>query len=387
MLRVLAVGACLGALAGASCVAGTARAAFPGANGLIAFQVNATTSDGSFIEHIYVVEPDGTGLRDLSTVSAPDGLVLDANPAWSPDGTKIAFDSNRGGSGAAHVFVMNANGTGVHQITGQPGSDPAWSPDGNRLAFVRDGNIFFRDLTTRLVRQLTHEVFPATAFAPTWSPVRPGLLAYASSGGSFGALNIFTVRLSDLLTHQLTFDGRSAEPDFSPDGSRIVFSSTRDGASSDGSDLYLMRADGTRPRRLYGGRRIPRGRGRAGGLAGRNAGRVRVGRPVRQRPDEPDRHRAGRHAAARQRLGHAQRRGLRHLPLLAAAALIATGMSAAPSEPDAGSEILVSSDCVKGIPDSLARSVGGPVSSSDRVARGPGAPQARSASASEVVTG
>src|SRR5690349_6604559 len=151
MLRVLAVGACLGALAGALCVAGTARAAFPGANGLIAFQVNATTSDGSFIEHIYVVEPDGTGLRDLSTVSAPDGLVLDANPAWSPDGTKIAFDSNRGGSGATHVFVMNANGTGVHQITGQPGSDPAWSPDGNRLAFVRDGNILFRDLTTGLV--------------------------------------------------------------------------------------------------------------------------------------------------------------------------------------------------------------------------------------------
>ena len=240
----------------------------PGANGLIAFQVNATTSDGSFIEHIYVVEPDGTGLRDLSTVSAPDGLVLDANPAWSPDGTKIAFDSNRA---AARVFVMNANGTGVHQITGQPGSDPAWSPDGNRLAF--GGTATSSSATGRRASSASSPTRcsrPPPSRRPVASPSRPAgvrqlrrLVRHAEH----------LHRAAERPAHvPATFDGRSAEPDFSPDGSRIVFSSTRDGASSDGSDLYLMRADGTRPRRLTAVGAFHEGVGEPAVVAGPDAG-------------------------------------------------------------------------------------------------------------------
>ena len=65
-----------------------------------------------------------------------------ADPAWSPDGRKIAFLNGRDGN--SEVYVMNANGSGQRNLTRNPGNDadPAWSPDGRKIAFVsnRDGN-------------------------------------------------------------------------------------------------------------------------------------------------------------------------------------------------------------------------------------------------------
>ena len=66
----------------------------------------------------------------------------DFYPAWSPDGTKIAFTSDR--DGIPKIYVMNADGTNQTRITDNPASDeaPAWSPDGSKIAFTsdRDGN-------------------------------------------------------------------------------------------------------------------------------------------------------------------------------------------------------------------------------------------------------
>ncbi len=63
-------------------------------------------------------------------------------PAWSPDGTKIAFSSNRDGND--EIYTMNPDGTGVTRLTFAPGVDlnPAWSPDSQRIAWYsnRDGN-------------------------------------------------------------------------------------------------------------------------------------------------------------------------------------------------------------------------------------------------------
>ena len=83
--------------------------------------------------NISVMNPDGSGLMNLTNDPASD-----IYPAWSPDGTKIAFVSNRGG--ASDVYVMNADGTGVTQLTHDPAIEgrPAWSPDGTRIAFASD---------------------------------------------------------------------------------------------------------------------------------------------------------------------------------------------------------------------------------------------------------
>ena len=61
---------------------------------------------------------------------------MDYWPAWSPDGKRIAFTSNRDGN--YEIYVMNADGTGLRNVTQHPGQDnyAAWSPDGKHLAFL-----------------------------------------------------------------------------------------------------------------------------------------------------------------------------------------------------------------------------------------------------------
>ena len=77
---------------------------------------------------IYVMYSNGTGLTRLTNDAAED-----RNPAWSPDGTKIAFDSDRHAPGGFHsIYVMDANGANVERLIETDSTQPAWSPDGAR---------------------------------------------------------------------------------------------------------------------------------------------------------------------------------------------------------------------------------------------------------------
>ena len=80
------------------------------------------------------MNPDGTGLVRLTTDAAYDG-----QPAWSPDGTRLAFSSDRGGN--YHIWVMNADGSSPVQLSTQNySSNATWSLDGTRIAYSADGN-------------------------------------------------------------------------------------------------------------------------------------------------------------------------------------------------------------------------------------------------------
>ena len=87
---------------------------------------------------IYVMNADGSGSRRLTHSAG-----YDAEPAWSPDGRKIAFRGTRNGN--RDIYVMNADGSGERNLTRHPAQDsnPSWSPDGRRIAFVsdRDGRL------------------------------------------------------------------------------------------------------------------------------------------------------------------------------------------------------------------------------------------------------
>ena len=104
----------------------------------IAFSRRATCGGGCWTNHVYVVKPDGSGLRPLATNTEAVG------PAWSPDGGRIAFVAQ--GDGTAEIFVVDVDDQEVRQLTHDKRGDaamdnydghPAWSPDG-RLAFVSD---------------------------------------------------------------------------------------------------------------------------------------------------------------------------------------------------------------------------------------------------------
>src|SRR6266446_9044235 len=96
-------------------------------NGKIAF--GSTRDSGN--HEIYVMNADGSNQTRITNNSA-----YDDQPRWSPDGTKIAFMTNRNAN--FEIYSMNADGNGLTRLTNNPAADgfPAWSPDGSKIAFV-----------------------------------------------------------------------------------------------------------------------------------------------------------------------------------------------------------------------------------------------------------
>jgi hypothetical protein len=126
---------------------------------------------------LYVVARDGSGLRRLTTDAAYDGA-----PAWSPDGSRIAFESNRGGS--LDVWVMNADGGDPRRLTearpadppagsGHAAGAPAWSPDGTQLAYTAGTNarsaLWVMGADGGGKRPLTGDA-SASDYLPDWTP-------------------------------------------------------------------------------------------------------------------------------------------------------------------------------------------------------------------------
>jgi uncharacterized protein YjdB len=138
---------------------------------------------------LYLVNTTGAVLSRLTS-----DVAYDINPAWSPDGSKIAFVSMRDGND--EIYVMSADGSGQTRLTFNGASDrsPTWSPDGGRIAFVSNGDVYVMN-------------------ADGSNPVR------------------------------LSSSGNNNDPDWSPDGSKIAFDSWRDGSGHQA--IYVMNADGS----------------------------------------------------------------------------------------------------------------------------------------------
>jgi Tol biopolymer transport system component len=197
----------------------------------------------SGITDIYTLKSNGAGLTRLTTDAA-----YDHGPAWSPDGTKIAFWSDRNGND--EIYVMNQDGSGVTRLTNDTSVDfrPRWSPDGTKIVFVnrRNGNfeIYVMNADGSSPLRLTND--PATDADPAWSP-DGSKIAFWSGRAASGEIYVMNPDGSGV-TRLTTNDAQSIQPEWSPDGSKLVFSRLTGCDSYSGFcdyDLFVMNADGS----------------------------------------------------------------------------------------------------------------------------------------------
>ena len=226
---------------------------------------------------IYVADDDGSDEKRLTIDNSNPGddFVGDFNlawhdrdPAWSPDGTRIAFirDDFRDDFSKSELFIMGSDGDNVQKVGSEDlrspdwsaSGNPSWSPDGTRIAVAGRGlrisskwrgsfdmvdNIFVVDHDGHNVRRLTYD----GGWGPSWSPDGTRI-AFTKSTGVY-ATDIFVMDTNGHNVRRLTYGGGWG-PSWSPDGTRIAFTSNE--------EVFVMNADGTGRRQLtYNGGSSP----------------------------------------------------------------------------------------------------------------------------------
>jgi Tol biopolymer transport system component/imidazolonepropionase-like amidohydrolase len=166
---------------------------------------------------------------------------LDARqPAWSPDNRRVAFQGYA--DGVWHIYVMNADGSGLEAVTSGPFDDrePSWSRDGARIAFSSDrsGNydVFDLEIAGRGVRQLTTN--PANDYAPAYSPAHASIAFVSEREDQRGIWAIDTATMTERPIAAAA--GAVSGPSWSPDGAKVIYNVIANNRSSlivDGKEL------------------------------------------------------------------------------------------------------------------------------------------------------
>jgi len=197
------------------------------------------------------MEADGSNVQRLTNNPASD-----SSPKWSPNGTKIAFTSSRddtsvgctsGGSCKNEIYVMNADGTNQTRTNNPVFEDFDWSPDSTRIVFESIHgfvSISVMNADGSNVQRLTN--YPGFDLSPKWSPDGTKIAFLRLDDYFDGPINIYVMNADGTNQTRLSNSGLDFDSRWSPDGTKIAFASIRD----NNCEIYVMNADGSNVQRL-----------------------------------------------------------------------------------------------------------------------------------------
>lgn len=203
--------------------------------------------DGRF--DLFVMEPDGSKLRNLTQFAPINRPYAVAYPLWSPDSEWIAYVSNY--HGETELRVMRADGSASRRVGNYPslnyGQSFSWSPDSEWLVFPERDNNRYSLMVARRNGNDPRILSQALGgmLHPRWSPDGMWIVLAAYE---FGILDVYLVPADgSAIKRNLTNSrGNNSYPMWSPDGEWIVFVSDR----TRGVDIYKMRPDGSHLQKL-----------------------------------------------------------------------------------------------------------------------------------------
>jgi Tol biopolymer transport system component len=184
---------------------------------------------GDSVSQVFIMNADGSDYVNLSISS-----YTNAYPVWSPDVKKIAFFAST--SESSGIFVVNSDGSDAVRINGGAGLDMeiTWSPDGEQIAFERNYCIYIVNVDGSNLRKVIEK-----GFFPAWSPDGKKIAFCSDKDGNF---EIYLADPDGSNAWRLTENSADDyDPAWSPDGSKIAFVSDRDG----NDEIFVMNADGT----------------------------------------------------------------------------------------------------------------------------------------------